>query len=48
MNCEFCNIRKRTEKIDSTVIVNIAVINFHIAVFSRLDNILKYKLDMGH
>ena len=39
--CEFFDIRKRTEKLDSTVIVNIAAINIHISVFSRLDNILK-------
>ena len=33
---------------DSTVRINIAVINIHIAVFFRVDNILKYNLDMGH
>ena len=31
---------------DSTVRINIAVINIHIAVFSRLDNILKYNSDI--
>ena len=39
MNCEFRDIRKRTEKMDSTVIVDIVVINIHIVVFSY--NILK-------
>ena len=33
---------------DSTVRVNIGVINIHIAVFRRLDNILKQNLDMEH
>ena len=33
-NCVFCDIRKSTETMDSTVIVNVAV-------FPRLDNILK-------
>ena len=41
MNCAFCDIRKRTKEMDSTVIVNIDVINIHIAVFFRLENILK-------
>ena len=34
-------ISERVPKMDSTVIVNIAVINIQIAVFSRPDNILK-------
>ena len=41
MNCAFCDIRKTTEKMGNTVIVNIAVFNIDITVFSRLDNILK-------
>ena len=41
VNCAFRDIRKMTQKMDSTVRVNIAVISIHIAVFSRLDNILK-------
>ena len=40
-NCASCNVRKRTQEWIAQLIVNIAVISIHIAVFSGLDNILK-------